>query len=139
MNDRFLARGKRLEIGPRIVTTSDEWIYGYYVYGSISTYIYSTLHNPKMVSVDPKTVGSCTGLTDKNGKTIFENDIVSIIMREPWTGRLYPKLGIVKWKNGGYFVVWINSTSDDDFCKFLKGIEVVGNVHDNPELIGGAE
>lgn len=135
MNEKFLSRGKREDTG--------KWVEGYYVelpedQRGEQLHIIIDLDG-QYNRIVPETVGRCTGLTDKNGKTIFENDIVSIITREPWTGRLYTTFGIVKWKNGGYFVVWINSTSDDDFCKFLKGIEVVGNVSDNPELIGDAE
>lgn len=152
MNEKFLSRGKRLEIGQRIVTTSDEWIYGYYVYGSISTYIYSTLHNPKMVSVDPKTVGRCIGLTDKNGKTIFEGDIL-----QAGDYRFVVKFGKcdgvqnVDHEVGyiGFYVIPIGKDSElfiesgvrTDILYWLNAYEVyvIGNIHDNPELIGGTE
>ena len=147
MNEKFLARGKRLEIGPRIVTTSDEWIYGYYVYGSISTYIYSALHNPKMVSVDPKTVGRCTGLPDKNGKMIFEGDIVKgVVLSSEFIGDIVwieeiASFGIghrdkrepTAWENSSLFKR-LRLGYKDQFAA-----EIIGNIHDNPELIGGAE
>lgn len=134
MNEKFLSRGKRLEIGPRIVTTSDEWIYGYYVYGSISTYIYSALHNPKMVSVDPKTVGRCTGLTDKNGKMIFEGDRVRVLMHKVGETPNY-MTGFVEWINGAFSVTWDDTQFGRHFVGYLENIEIIGNIHDNPELL----
>lgn len=69
-------RGKRLNIGPCTVTTSEEWVRGDFVEDAASAYIYSTMHNPRMVRVDPDTVGEFSGLYDKSGNMIFEDDIL---------------------------------------------------------------
>ncbi len=136
MNNReILFRGKQLNIGQRSVTASDEWVYGYYVCDSISTYIYSTLHNPKMVSVDHKTVGQYTGLTDKNGKKIFEGDILK---RQ---GTRQTMLYTVNWNQK--FAMFIlpcvtHEIMENDFMSLTgDAFEVIGNIYDNPELIGG--
>ena len=78
----------------------------------------------------PKTVGQYTGLTDKNGKKIFEGDIVKLFLIDGI------EIGVIKFndimcrfmfydKSGGY--------AFDNTCVF----EVIGNIHDNPELLKG--
>ena len=86
--------------------------------------------------VDPETVGQYTGLKDKNGKRIFEGDIVHCIARldeadcivifEDGEFRLVPTERYATYVTGGGFYALRN---------FEK--EVVGNIHDHPELLGG--
>lgn len=76
--------------------------------------------------VDPATVGQYTGLTDKNGKKIFEGDILldadepCVIVFEDCS-----------WKEI-YKNDWWSFIYEDDV------VEVIGNIHDNPELIADA-
>ena len=70
MEDRYLFRGKSIDNG--------EWVYGY-LYGIWeSRYILWGMTNdiPNMIEVDPFTICQCTGLKDKSGRLIFENDIM---------------------------------------------------------------
>jgi len=82
--------------------------------------------------VNPASVGQYTGLTDKNGIKIFEGDIVDILTEDE-------EIGIVAYDDGGFQV------EADGFCvdfhSNINGtdLEVIGNIHDNPELIGGGE
>ena len=83
--------------------------------------------------VEPDTVGQYTGLTDKNGTKIFEGDIVDILNENEETG-------VIEWAPGeAMFVI-----SSDGWCASFdnywgKDVEVIGNIHDNPELLGGAD
>lgn len=76
--------------------------------------------------VDPKTVGQYTGLTDKNGKRIFEGDILSFeTMRGTISFTVYYDEECGVWQPFG-----------DSYCGFdPKDVEVIGNIHDNPELL----
>ncbi len=73
--------------------------------------------------VNKKTVGQCVGLTDKNGTKIFEGDIVKNdngmkTSVEFYRGRYYPFIAFPEFR------CW-----DEEEC------EVIGNIHDNPELL----
>lgn len=79
------------------------------------------------ISVDPKTVGQYTGLKDKNGKKIFEGDIV----RNPETsdaGEIYFDTNTATFAiKFASFIV--------NFCDYNNSdVEVTGNIYDNPEL-----
>ena len=77
--------------------------------------------------VIPETVGQYTGLTDKNGKKIFEGDIVA------YRGDEY---GVIVYdKKTARFCVEFDVWSTDFDHLYGKEIEVIGNIHDNPELI----
>ena len=111
-------------------------------------------------SVDPATVGQYTGLTDRNGVKIFEGDILCDDEPEDPSGEYLPVFGRVCFGeyhntfNGGdgahigFFVEW-EGNEDDDYSKtFRKDLgywvkyphcDVRGNIHDNPELLGGNE
>ena len=89
--------------------------------------------------VDPSTVGQFTGLTDKNGKRIYEGDVVLY----PWNYQDKTKRFTIKFKDGQFVASPIKKT--EDYWDFMVGgyskeMEIIGNVHDNPELLdGGAE
>ena len=86
--------------------------------------------------VDPSTVGQYTGLRDKNGKRIFEGDMVSTDIERPYL--------IVEFRDG-CFMFNCNDGGEDYYDIMLpilkdpqsvyKYGEVIGNIHDNPELL----
>lgn len=73
-------------------------------------------------TVDPETIGMCTGLNDRNGVWIFEGDIIFI----PRRGKAYE----VKYQLGQFYI-GINLP----IAYERYNCEVIGNIHDNPELL----
>lgn len=145
----ILFRGKR--------TDNDEWIKGYlhkidgigkgYTAYAIQVQdIDSYMCRPHSHEVQPKTVGQFTGFTDKNGKMIFEGDIAVV----RYTNGEICSIGDIQFDCGVFGVEWtVHKKSrsmvgswgqlhnlrrlDDDL---INHIEVIGNIHDNPELLG---
>lgn len=93
--------------------------------------------------VIPETVGQYTGLTDKNGKKIFEGDIVHAVHKSNYGGLKNTDfgIGVVKYCDsyyGGasYEIDIIGKSGSRVFSASLEdGVEVIGNIHDNPELV----
>ena len=116
MMREILFRGKRVDNG--------KWTEGYFFKSWDKVFLLwgMTGDCPNMEEVVPETVGQFTGLCDKNGKKIFEGDIVE----SP-----HGTQGVVEWQNAECaFLVNIGDdwqTMDD--CPY----EVVGNIYDNEE------
>jgi uncharacterized phage protein (TIGR01671 family) len=106
----------------------------YYISVSALCKINSCINNgmTSMIEVIPETVGQYTGLTDKNGTKIFEGDIV-----------LYEKedeVGQIEYHESEAMFVVVFDTWQTDFDHIYScDIEVIGNIHDNPELLKGGE
>ena len=126
----ILFRGKRIDNG--------EWVYGSYVeqYGAHEIYLTDGVDSEygfDRYHVDPSTVGQYTGMTDQNGKKMFENDIV--LCTEP-LGMGYREIrGKVAYKLTGFVVDCgkFNTTLSGGLTQ--SPYYVVGNIHDNPELL----
>lgn len=89
--------------------------------------------------VIPETVGQFTGLTDKNGTKIFEGDFLKYKLKER-INDVYIYGHVVYNQDTCEFVVSSIVEefiiSDKDFFNDIEDIEVIGNIHDNPELLG---
>ena len=91
--------------------------------------------------VIPETVGQFTGLTDKNGKKIFEGDIVKHFNRSDDPSAFV--IGKIFWNDKK--CRWSRTTDKPGFVPEVwkssaEHYEVIGNIHDNPELLeGGVE
>lgn len=112
----------------------DIWVYGtpYKVeslFGVASKIYYIRNKHANDHIVDPKTIGQYTGLKDKNGKKIFEGDIVK------YDNDYIKQIGVIEWndKNSSFQIKGISSSS----MTHLKRMIVIGNIYENKELLEG--
>lgn len=118
----ILFRGKRTHDG--------KWVYGDYTSYCQLDRIYAHDDFRKIVwFVDRSTVSRFTGLTDKNGTKIFEGDIVNLLCE-------VDEIGVIACDvESARFVIHTNGfTTDFDHC-YGTDLEVIGNIHDNQELL----
>lgn len=155
----ILYRGKRKDNG--------EWVYGYPMRdtapcsakargacvcphgGSVSVIIFwdDPFHEYDYEDVVPETMGEFTGLTDKNGAKIFQGDICDFSVFD-FNDCDTQYRGVVVY-SGSRFMLW--KTAESEYCGADGGFdldwvigqddefEVVGNIHDNPELLEGGD
>lgn len=84
-----------------------------------------------------QTVGQFTGLTDKNGKKIFEDDIIQGTITSAWAKSVI-RCEVAYIKDGFYSIEHKrNKELITHKLGFARDIEVIGNIHDNPELLEG--
>lgn len=120
----ILFRGKR--------TDNEEWVYGFladYIAGvkaSINPEYMGVVDEKNFYCVDPATVGQYTGLTDKNGKRIFEGDVVAYYR--------YGNLAVV-WDDGAFQLMREDTFYDMLDHYTIEFAVVIGNIRDNPELL----
>lgn len=112
------------------------WVYGQYAgefdNSNVGGFRGALILAPYATIVEPLTVGQFTGITDKNGKDIYEGDI----MNDPTS----MCVGVVEWNSilCQFQLSWQNMhTAADLFFMVKCGSFVIGNIHDNPELLKG--
>ena len=133
MEDRYLFKAKRVDNG--------KWVIGYYgVIGKRNVIIEKyaenyycpdtceSRHGNQIHEVNSKTICQCTGLKDKNGKLIWENDIVKCLYDSYGENGVY--IGKVIYREDTCCFVDANSESTD-YEWWEEEKEVIGNIFDN--------
>lgn len=126
----ILFRGKRAD--------NSEWIEGFYAKSGDKTFI--LIDNDiafgyvTMKEVVSESLGQFTGLYDKDGKKIFEGDIVLV----PWGEKKIPSC--IEYVPGEFYATPKEETEDIwsvRIAPYNSVFEIIGNIHDNPELLEG--
>ena len=145
----ILFRGQTRRFGEKVKNFAGDPMPSNWVYGGVCcgegafSIIYAYMDGEKEIPIEKHvvytdTIGQYTGLTDKNGKKIFEGDIC----RNTKTGEIVS----VKWHGTMAGYVWSRRKEGCahlfDFGELFRCFdkyEVIGNIHDNPELLKGGE
>lgn len=151
MEDRYLFKAKRADNG--------EWMQGYlfddgyedgrvFIGGLVIEKYTGTACDDWAISgscfceVDKSTICQCTGLKDKNGKLIWENDVIKYHFGNAYAqiryGAYQSCFDNQKTEHIGFYVDWSESRNyrkDLGYWINMVNAEVVGNIFDNPELI----
>ena len=131
----ILFRGKDVDTG--------EWVYGYYSgpVGACKCHEICNVNDVlgSMVDVDPETVGQYTGLEDRHGEKIFEGDMVKEIRRYSDKKGTYLVSMDVDRRGWYPFACGDGCGCCEDETLYPGYCEVIGNIHDNPELIRGTK
>ena len=116
------------------------WIYGdlrnYEKSGAKAIFSHELLHR---IEVIPETVGQFTGLTDKNGKKIFEGDIVNVCDEVFGSPFCYGITGKIVYDECAFFIQPENVMDTQWLFNECAIYEIIGNIHDNPEILKGDE
>lgn len=153
MEDRYLFKAKRTDNG--------EWVQGYlfddgfengrvFIGGLVIEKYNGTACDDWTISgscfceVDKSTICQCTGLKDKNGKLIWENDIVKDLFSDACAqikyGSYQSCFDSTKTEHVGFYVDWSGKCTkryrkDLGYWINMVNAEVIGNIFDDPELI----
>ena len=147
MNREILFKAKRKDNG--------KWVEGYYVYCRKRHYILPLLNEAigyderedEWIEIEPDTICLFTGLSDKNGKKIWENDIVRYTF--DYSSETATENGLKERISSVFWSKWRGSWSvyaderkgkgmNNDLFKYARNgntVEVIGNIFDNPELL----
>lgn len=126
----ILFRGKRVD--------NNEWFYGYLIKGATRFVIQKSIAQYPQYDVIPETIGQYTGLTDKNGKKIFEGDILDIHQTVNGYNQFVVEYDTYKFSARYYnqekkeIYCWYSYDLDELFevSELEKELEVIGNIYD---------
>ena len=117
-------RGKRKDNG--------EWVYGWLVNNRWGDYAIELKLSHNLFIVHEDTIGQYTGLKDKNGREIYEGDILRKELKDEVVHYL---VDFGNWQYPSSFILVYKHPYQVFLLKHTDDLEVIGNIHDNPELL----
>lgn len=130
---KIVFRGKRIDTG--------EWVYGDLHTRCQKPHIHPDVPNCPIsglkFNIDPDTVGQYTGLTDRNGKDVYEGDIALMDYSDFNTGKDGKIYAVVRWIDDRAAFMW--DAGLNYYADMRNDVEICGNIHDNPELLEDGE
>jgi uncharacterized phage protein (TIGR01671 family) len=145
MSNTYKFRGRRLD--------NQEWVFGYLcrkyrnvsgksewilciqqeeTLGNVTSYV--------MYEVDSETVGQFTGLCDKNGKEIYEGNIVQLCDSGFMKAEIFYDAPSFKFKWLDEYVIIVRKRNTDEMFPNTPIVaEIIDNIHSNPELLGKSD
>ena len=127
----------------RIIKFRGMSIGGFWSYGlpciitkgrDIGSYISNSCGVPMAFNIRPETLTQFTGLYDKNGKEVFEGDIVKYYQPYGKTWHCHIVKWDKEWASFGLFELNNDWCKESDWVK-IQDIEIIGNIYQNPELL----
>lgn len=132
----ILYRGKRVDNGEWVEGWLQPFTQGGYIGLSDRLCIVNGMQSNDIYEVFPETVGEYTGLTDKNGKKIFEGYIVKVEYFSDWCENFVVGNGVIVWDLSlASFFIEIKGDILSLSLSCHAEIEIIGNIHDSPELL----
>lgn len=124
---------------------SEQWMYGGYYYHKPTDeqrIIAPTLNVKSILNdwnVQPESIGQFTGLLDRNGKEIYDGDIITVRGNYPrvilWDKVSWAIMPCELYNDKHFWVMNLQHPGSDWWELFADEIDVVGNIYDNPELL----
>ncbi|KKN78315.1 hypothetical protein LCGC14_0351740 [marine sediment metagenome] len=152
-------RGRFVKAKNALYPEENKWVYGSLVIDRDNSYWIKT--DKSSYCVNPETVGEFTGLKDKNRKEIYEGDVVNFAQKKtfckgekcheslelgtskycpkcgkPTTREDYTRIAEIVFKQGSFcFHYEISNWATYVAEMYIEWIEIIGNIHENPELL----
>lgn len=98
-----------------------------FIQTKLKTYFFGNNEKYSFLNSQIKTINQCTGLKDKNGKLIYEGDILHC--------NRMPTKGLCEWFKDGFWVNYFINGAKRELRNMHNWYEVIGNIYENPELL----
>ena len=127
---------REIKFRGKFLDDTSEWLYGNYIYIEDDVFHHKIADKSGLLlDIDINTIGQYTGLHDKNGKEIYEGDVVKVFTSKEW------RIGKIIYEHSGFTIdVTNNKELEYGRTAILENLtEVIGNIYDNPELLEEGE
>lgn len=122
---------------------SGEWFYGNLFIKDSRGRTHISTPECGCFRINPETIGQFIGLIDKNGKEIYEGDIITLKGNYPrvvlWDKMSWALMPAECYHDKVFWVMNLQHPGNDWWEEFADEFQIIGNIHDNPEQLKGGE